>query len=135
MLSGVFLLLFAFCLRYNEAQSVQRTKDKHMNEKIIHVEKWQNPHPPTEQELLELMYADNLVPYRWANDPHDVYPAHVHDYDKIIFVVSGSITFGFPVEGEPTILHAGDRLDLPAGIRHNAAVGPDGVVCLEAHGS
>ena len=27
----------------------------------------------------------------------------------------------------------GDRLDLPAGTRHDAVVGPDGVRCLEAH--
>jgi hypothetical protein len=30
-------------------------------------------------------------------------------------------------------LNAGDRLDLPAGIVHDADVGPQGVVCLEAH--
>ena len=103
-----------------------------MKENIIHVEKWPHPHQPTEQELFELMSAENLEPYRWSNEPHEVYAAHVHDYHKIIYVVSGSITFGFPIVGEPTILHAGDRLDLPAGVRHNAAVGPDGVVCLEA---
>jgi hypothetical protein len=27
----------------------------------------------------------------------------------------------------------GDRLDLPAGVRHSAIVGPQGVTCLEAH--
>jgi len=27
----------------------------------------------------------------------------------------------------------GDRLDLPAGTRHEAFAGPDGVTCLEAH--
>ena len=27
----------------------------------------------------------------------------------------------------------GDRLDLPAGTRHDALVGPTGVTCLEAH--
>jgi hypothetical protein len=31
------------------------------------------------------------------------------------------------------VLHPGDRLDLPAGVLHNAAVGRSGVVCLEAH--
>jgi len=30
-------------------------------------------------------------------------------------------------------LKAGDRLDLPANIVHDAIVGPQGVVCLEAH--
>ena len=30
-------------------------------------------------------------------------------------------------------LAPGDRLDLPAGTRHDAVVGPGGVTCLEAH--
>jgi hypothetical protein len=30
-------------------------------------------------------------------------------------------------------LNPGDRLDLPAGTVHDAVVGPQGVVCLEAH--
>ena len=30
-------------------------------------------------------------------------------------------------------LGVGDRLDLPAGTRHDALVGPTGVTCLEAH--
>lgn len=103
-----------------------------MRDKIIRVEKWPYAHNPTEQELHQLMTAEKLEPYRWSNQPLDVYAAHVHDYDKIIYVVRGSITFGFPIEGEPTVLLPGDRLELPAGVRHNAAVGADGVVCLEA---
>ena len=43
----------------------------------------------------------------------------------------GSITFG--AAGEPVVLAAGDRLDLPADTSHDAVVGPDGVTCLEAH--
>lgn len=103
-----------------------------MQGNIIQVEKWPYSRKPTEPELRQLMYEEKLEPYRWANQPHDVYAAHVHDYTKVIYVVSGSITFGFPIEGAPTILMPGDRLELPAGVRHNAAVGPDGVVCLEA---
>jgi hypothetical protein len=30
-------------------------------------------------------------------------------------------------------LRDGDRLDLPAGVDHDAVVGPAGVTCLEAH--
>jgi len=30
-------------------------------------------------------------------------------------------------------MKTGDRIDLPAGIVHNATVGPEGVVCLEGH--
>jgi quercetin dioxygenase-like cupin family protein len=50
-----------------------------------------------------------------------------------VYVVRGSITFGLPARGEALELHAGDRLDLPAGVIHDALVGPEGVVCLEGH--
>ncbi len=103
-----------------------------MYDNIIRIHKWEKPEEPTEAILLDLMQAEGLDPRRWSNGAGDVYAAHEHDYFKVIYVVSGSITFGFPIDGEPMTLRAGDRLDLPAGVRHNAAVGPAGVVCLEA---
>jgi hypothetical protein len=51
----------------------------------------------------------------------------------VIYVVHGAITFGLPADGRRLVLSAGDRLDLPAGIVHDAIVGPQGVLCLEAH--
>jgi quercetin dioxygenase-like cupin family protein len=57
----------------------------------------------------------------------------MHSYEKVIYVVHGSITFGLPELKQQITLTAGDRLDLPAGILHDAVVGPQGVVCLEAH--
>lgn len=77
--------------------------------------------------------ADGLEPGAWSNGPGARYPAHEHDYDKVLVVERGSITFGLPVYGEAVELRAGDRLDLPAGTTHDALVGPDGVTCLEAH--
>jgi quercetin dioxygenase-like cupin family protein len=79
------------------------------------------------------MVDEGLSPYSWSNGPHDVYAAHSHGYSKVIYVVKGSITFGLPDLGKQLALKAGDRLDLPAGIVHDARVGADGVVCLEAH--
>jgi uncharacterized protein YjlB len=76
---------------------------------------------------------EGLRPYGWGNGPHDVYGAHDHDYDKVIVVSSGSIRFGLPDEGRSLDLAVGDRLELPAGTRHDALVGPEGVGCLEAH--
>jgi quercetin dioxygenase-like cupin family protein len=79
------------------------------------------------------MADEGLDPYLWSNGPHDIYAAHTHGYDKVIYVVSGSITFGLPELGQNLMLKAGDRLDLPAGTVHDAVVGSQGVVCLEAH--
>ena len=45
----------------------------------------------------------------------------------------GSITFRIPTTGEEVSLNPGDKLELPAGVSHEAVVGPMGVVCLEGH--
>jgi len=45
----------------------------------------------------------------------------------------GSIVFGLADRAEAFELQPGDRLDLPAGTKHDALVGDEGVTCLEAH--
>ena len=94
---------------------------------------WTAPISTTESTLRQLCADERLNPYPWSNGPHDEYPAHTHSYAKIIYVVRGSITFGLPESGQQLTLKAGDRLDLPANTVHDAVVGPQGVVCLEAH--
>ena len=94
---------------------------------------WADSTTPTESTLWQIMAEEGLSPYSWSNGPHDIYAAHTHGYDKVIYVVRGSITFGLPELGQNLMLNAGDRLDLPAGVVHGAVVGSQGVVCLEAH--
>lgn len=96
------------------------------------VTRWHSQNPPTEPELEALLLAEGLHPYRWANDPGDRYAPHSHAYHKVLYVVTGSITFLLH-SGATIRLEAGDRLDLPAGTIHSAIVGPEGVVCLEGH--
>lgn len=94
---------------------------------------WVASVPPNQSTLWRLMSDEGLSPYSWSNGPHDVYSAHSHSYNKVIYVVQGSITFGLPELGQELTLKAGDRLDLPAGIVHDAVLGSQGVICLEAH--
>ncbi|MCQ3936819.1 MAG: cupin [Chloroflexi bacterium] len=101
--------------------------------KTPRVTPWAGSTPPTESTLRQLMTNEGLDPYSWSNGPGDVYSAHSHSYDKVIYVVQGSITFGLPELNQSLTLKAGDRLDLPAGVVHNAKVGSEGVVCLEGH--
>ena len=77
--------------------------------------------------------AEGLDPSPWSNGPGERYGVHEHGYDKVIVVAAGSIAFGLPDGGATVRLAAGDRLELPAGTRHDALVGPIGVTCLEAH--
>jgi uncharacterized protein YjlB len=94
---------------------------------------WAESVAPAQSTLWRLMTDEGLAPYSWSNGPMDVYSAHSHSYNKVIYVVQGSITFGLPELGKHLTLKAGDRLDLPAGTVHDAQVGAQGVVCLEAH--
>jgi quercetin dioxygenase-like cupin family protein len=89
--------------------------------------------PPDESTIRHRMEAEGLNPYLWSNAPADRYAPHRHGYDKVIYVVSGSIRFGLPELDESVELEPGDRLDLPAGILHDAIVGEEGVRCLEGH--
>ncbi len=81
----------------------------------------------------ERMRAEGLDPGSWSNGPGDRYGAPKHGYDKAIVCAAGSIVFGLPDRGTSIQLATGDRLDLPAGVRHDALAGPQGVRCLEAH--
>lgn len=72
------------------------------------------------------------APRSWGNGPDDVYGTHEHAQDKVLFCLAGSIVFHL-ADGDVG-LRAGDRLDLPAGTRHGATVGPDGCECVEAWG-
>ncbi len=102
-----------------------------MHSKVIQIKKWDEDEPPTETTLVQRMRAEGLQPTRWMNSARTIYHAHSYAYHKVIYVVSGSIIFGFPIDGEPVKLSAGDHLSLPANVEHNAIVGDEGVVCLE----
>ena len=84
-------------------------------------------------DLETRLRAEGLDPGSWSNGPHERYATHEHPFDKVLACASGSIRFGLPDRDEVVELRAGDRLDLPAGTRHDAVVGDLGVTCLEAH--
>ena len=84
-------------------------------------------------DLATTLRGEGLSPGAWSNGPGDRYAPHAHDYDKVLVCAEGSIRFGLPDRGSAVDLAVGDRLDLPAGTRHDAVVGPEGVTCLEAH--
>ena len=97
------------------------------------VKRWPEDKTPKEAEIRKILADEGLQFYQWSNRPGDVYGAHNHSYHKVIYVLQGSITFGLPDKGDKVVLNAGDRLELPAGTSHDAVVGNQGVVCLEAH--
>lgn len=86
-----------------------------------------------EATLRDALRREGLEPGAWSNGPGERYGAHEHDYDKVLVCARGWVRFGLPDLGRAVELRAGDRLDLPAGTRHDAIVGDAGVTCLEAH--
>ena len=96
---------------------------------------WSSEENPTEDAIRNILKNEGLNPYSWSNSPGDVYSVHSHSYYKVLYVVQGSITFGFPEDKQRVTMHPGDRLELSPGVAHDAVVGSKGVVCLEAHRS
>ena len=101
----------------------------------VRVERWQESGPPQEQQLRMRMREQRLSPYTWSNGPGDRYAVHSHAYEKVLYCVQGTIRFVLPDQPEAIEyidLAPGDCMILPAGVRHSAIVGPQGVSCLEA---
>lgn len=89
--------------------------------------------PPSEAEIRAMMEAEGLTPERWNAPTSHRFAVHEHDYHKVLYCVDGGLWFTFPDDPDLVIeMEPGDRLDLPAGVRHGAQVGMDGVLCLEA---
>jgi quercetin dioxygenase-like cupin family protein len=90
--------------------------------------------PAVDRASLEArLAAEGLTTSTWSSLPGERFEQHVHDYDKIVVVVEGSITFGLSGYGVGFVLAPGERLDLPVNVAHDAVVGAKGVTCLEAH--
>jgi quercetin dioxygenase-like cupin family protein len=84
----------------------------------------------TEAEIVSALRIEAEHCYRWENGPGAVYAVHSHPYRKILYVVTGSITFT-PEHEAPIRMRPGDRLELAPGTAHSATVGDEGVVCWE----
>ena len=99
----------------------------------LKVTPWANGNSPTPDLIQATIHSLNLRGYTWSNDAYDRYAAHSHTFDKVLYVLSGSITWILPQTNQELTTQAGDRIDLPRGTLHAARVGAQGVTCFEAH--
>ena len=102
-----------------------------MTKKRPSVRRWSWEKTLSEPALVNSLSDKGYHTVRWSNKPGDKYPVQMHDFNKVILVIRGSITFRIPRIEEEYILHVGDRLELPAGYAHSAEVGSQGVTCIE----
>ena len=92
------------------------------------------PGSATRADALDAFVVEGCsAPRSWGNGPGDTYGSHEHPRPKVLFCLAGSIAFH--TDDGDVELTAGDRLDLPAGTRHAATVGPSGCECVEAWGA
>jgi len=104
-----------------------------MMAKQLVVKRWLWDKTLSEAAILRHMENEGLRSHRWSTEAGKRYAAQSYDFDRIFFVIRGSLTLLLPESGEQLTLHPGDRIDLPAGILHETIIGPMGVVCLEGH--
>jgi quercetin dioxygenase-like cupin family protein len=76
------------------------------------------------QDLKQQLTSEGFTHvYEWTDDPGTVYPEHAHRGKVSFFVTKGSVTFSGEIN---TTIRAGERFDVPVGIKHSAVVGPGG---------
>ena len=76
-----------------------------MEQSKVEIIRWSGGTSPDEETIRKILAEEDLHGYRWSNAPGDVYSAHTHSFNKVTYVVSGSITFGLPDSGEQVTLN------------------------------
>ena len=98
----------------------------------VKVTRWYGGQHPTSSVIIRIMQQEGLHPYRWNNSPNTRYAIRSHNYDKVLYVVSGSLELTLPDTNQRTKIGTGDRIDIPAGVRHGKHIGSAGATCIEA---
>jgi quercetin dioxygenase-like cupin family protein len=101
-------------------------------QKDVKIIRWRGSEHPTFSNITRQMKKEGLRPYMWTNMANHRYGIRSHGYDKVLYVVDGSIELSFPDLGQQVIMRPGDRVDVPAGVRHGTIVGNKGACCVEA---
>ncbi|MBC8170226.1 MAG: cupin domain-containing protein [Anaerolineae bacterium] len=102
------------------------------NQTTVRIKRWEGSHHPTMAKITQLMQADGLRPYMWTNMPNHRYAVRSHGFHKVLYVIEGNLELILPDSNERVKMRAGDRAEIPAGVRHGTIVGTSGAKCVEA---
>ena len=105
---------------------------KAVKDDVVRITRWTGGQHPTLSTITRQMKQEGLRPYMWMNMPNHRYAVRSHGYNKVLYVVEGTVEVMFPDSNQRVILRAGDRTDIPAGVRHGAIIGKTGAKCVEA---
>jgi quercetin dioxygenase-like cupin family protein len=98
----------------------------------VQVRRWSGGQHPTLANITRVMQQEGLRPYMWVNMPNHRYAVRSHGYDKVLYVIDGTLELTLPDSNQLVKLKAGDRIEIPAGVRHGTIVGIHGAKCVEA---
>lgn len=98
----------------------------------VTITRWTGGQHPTTSAINRLMNKEGLTPYLWSPSPNARQAIKSHGYHKVLYVAEGSLEVILPDSNQRVTLKRGDRLDVPAGIRHGLNIGSGGAKCVEA---
>jgi len=98
----------------------------------VRLTRWNGSQHPTASIITREMKKEGLRPYMWDSTPNFRYGVRSHGYNKVMYVVEGSLEISLPDSNQRLRLKAGDRIDIPAGVRHGTIIGNGGAKCVEA---
>ena len=101
----------------------------------VRVTRWSGGQHPTLSVISRHMQKEGLRPYQWDNAPNHRYAVRSCGYAKVVYVVEGTLEITLPDCNQRVRLRAGDRVEIPAGVRHGTIVGSSGAKCVEAAAS
>jgi quercetin dioxygenase-like cupin family protein len=78
------------------------------------------------------MRGEGLLPYKWETSPNQRQAVRSHGYTKILYLADGAMEILLPDSNKRMKLRAGDRVEVPAHVRHGSITGIKGATCLEA---
>jgi quercetin dioxygenase-like cupin family protein len=67
-------------------------------------------------------WGDNQLLSLVDLDANTILPPHSHPHEQSTFVLEGELTF--EIEGQETLVRAGEIMIIPGGVEHLARVGP-----------
>ncbi len=98
----------------------------------VRVTRWSGGKHPSLSNLTRQLQKEGLRPYKWDATPNQRHAVRSHGYAKVLYVVDGVVEISLPDSNQRTRLKTGDRIDIPAGVRHGSMVGSRGASLLEA---
>ena len=96
---------------------------------ILRKYRWSRDYEAAEEELVTMFTRKKLKSERHIIEGGESFDPHSHDHDKQLWCAEGSIVL--QANGQAFSLQAGDVLDLPANVIHEATSGFSGCVLYE----